>query len=215
MNVATLLCLLLFFLHTVTARMRSSLPLPVSTLLDETLLDESCSCRLLILRPWTSTFSNLERTQPCLHITLCGRGTRSIARSATVMLGQVLEQHGPCHCVVEMGQSNGATMASLPIVASFMMKHRKQLTRISVLHARGLALNAVRIVSRLSHRMPIAHYKSLRHFEMAYPARDLQHRVSMLTARRSVQQTRPQASTARWSTWMASLLKLQTISTST
>ena len=159
------------------------LPIATTTLLDTTLHDRSCSCKLLLLRP----ISFSQDAEACLHITLSGRGTRSIARQATRLLSRALQRGGSslgCNCVVEMSESNGASVASLPVVAGFMITHRRQLTHVSVLHARGLALNAVRVVSRLSRNHNIELFRTLEQFE-AKGDSSSRHQLAVQVARRA------------------------------
>ena len=153
---------------------------PTITVLDTTLQDRSCKCRLLLLRP----ISISRKDDACLHITLCGKGTRNIAKRATQILARTLDREGSCSCIVEMGESKGTSVASLPVVAGFMANHRKHLSHISVLSARGLALQAVRVVSRLSKHGNIKHYRSLKRFESASDGSSW-HRLATFTARRA------------------------------
>eukprot|EP00966_Prymnesium_polylepis_P108216 2505250-Prymnesium_polylepis.1 len=60
-------------------------------------------------------------------------------------------------CVVRMSESRGASPLALPAVAHFMLTHRKQLGRVSVLEARGVALNALRTVMPVSYTHLRAH----------------------------------------------------------
>jgi hypothetical protein len=48
-----------------------------------------------------------------------------------------------------MSESHGASILALPVVVRFLLAHRQRMTRVSVLEAHGLALNAVRTVIRL------------------------------------------------------------------
>jgi hypothetical protein len=175
--------------HLVSATsMPSSMFLPTTTVLDTTPHDNSCSCKMVILRPLSFSAHTKE---VCLHITLCGHGTRSLARQATNLLGKSLdrERASMCHCVVEMSESRGASVSSLPIVARFMVARRRQLKHVSVLHARGLSLQAVRIVSRLSGKKSIQFYRSLAHLEAADDG-STRHRLFVQAAQKATAKAR-------------------------
>ena len=160
---------------------RACLPLPTATLLDVHIEDRKGSCHLLLLRPLSLTARDVEA---CLHITLEGRGTRSIAVKATSAMGRALDSAGPCDVVVDMAKSRGAAVTSFPVIASFMMARHKQLKAIAILQARGLALSAVRIISRLSQR-DLQHYRSLNTFAMASGWPSARHRLAVQAARRA------------------------------
>jgi hypothetical protein len=93
-------------------------------------------------------------------------------------------------CVVSMSASEGAALLSLPIIAQFILAHRKQLHHIVVLEARGMAYSAVQVVKQLSSHERIRMYRSLGDFashaalsgDSDFRARD---RMALAVARRA------------------------------
>lgn len=133
------------------------------TLIDTTVRDVVGSCHVSLVRP-TSSRSLF------LHLTLCGCGTRAVTRRTIHLLSRAIDASADADritCVVEMSASQGASLLALPAVARFMLRYRRRLGRVSVLEARGLALNAVRTVGHLQRSPEIRIYHSWDAFKLA------------------------------------------------
>lgn len=114
------------------------------SLLDTTIRDGAGSCSIALVKPALSDVVYL-------HLHLSGCGTRSVTRRTAKLLDRAIGKHAcsSITCVVTMTESNGASILALPVVVRFLLAHRQRMTRVSVLEAQGLALNAVRTVIRL------------------------------------------------------------------
>ena len=141
--------------------------LTANTLVDTVISDRAGSCHISLVRPALSECMYL-------HLTLNGCGTNYVTRKAVSVLSDVIAAHSSSDeiaCVVRMSDSQGASLLALPAVAQFLLAHRKRMSRVSVLEARGLALNAVRTVMRINnHRPHINLYHSWSEFECACEA---------------------------------------------
>ena len=137
--------------------------LTANTLVDTVISDRVGSCHISLVRPAMSECMYL-------HLTLNGCGTRYVTRKAVDTLSDAILAHSTVDitCVVRMSESHGASLLALPAVTQFLLAHRKRMIRVSVLEARGLALNAVRTVMRINnHRPHINLYHSWAEFECA------------------------------------------------
>ena len=200
-----LLCPLLLLLA--SSRCAGGGPLlPGATLLDTRISGPTGSCHILYVRPALSK-------EACLHISLCGRGTRTIARRATCELARAFERAERVHrcrcgaCVVSMSASEGAALLSLPIIAQFILAHRRHLHHVVVLEAKGMAYSAVQVVKQLSSHDAIRMFRSIGDFashaavdgDSDFRARD---RMALQLARRACAAS-TDAAAPRWRLWSA------------
>ena len=142
-----------------------------------------------------------------MHVRLRGRGSRSVARQSLGRLSRALAQ-GSCKdvmCVVHMGDSTGASLLSLPVVANFLLANSGRIARVAVVEAHGLALVAARTVIRLSGSQDIQLYESWSDFERRCAAsRDPRDREALLVEQGEMQseartgRRRPQEHMPRW-----------------
>ena len=182
--------------------------LAANTLVDTTISDRVGSCRISLVRP-------ALRKGMYLHLTLNGCGTRYVTRQSVSILADIMDAHKSegVTCVVRMSESRGASLLALPVVAQFLLTHRKQLHRVSVLEARGLALNAVRTVMRLNNRCPhINVYHSWSEFESACKAsKDERDQFALGLEVRQYSRRRTRWSRAgNWLDWASKRLKQAT-----
>ena len=134
---------------------------PMTTLVDTTIADRAGACHIVYVR---MAFSR----STCLHVDLRGRGTHSVQRRACAAMARAFER-ADCQCstcVITMGHSKGAAPTALPMVAKFVLAHRRHLSHVIILEPRGLGLKAVQVVKMLSaHDMRI--HRTWEAFELA------------------------------------------------
>ena len=135
----------------------------------KTIEGRSGRCYLLLTRQSSQSSASV------LYVDLIGRGTRPLAATALKAIREGLIENGSEQvlCVVMMSRSRGATIMSLPPIASFIVAHGHELKPIIVLEARGAALAAVRMIKRLTGlNQRIRCYHSAAEFEAACATRD-------------------------------------------
>jgi hypothetical protein len=148
---------------TTTLRSGSGSLWPMATLMDSTIADRGGSAHIVYVR---SAFSR----STCLHVDLRGRGSHGVQRRACAAMAQALERAADCECttcVITMRHSKGAAPTALPLVAKFVVAHRRHLSHVIVLEPRGVALKAVQIVKLLSAHDHIRIHRTWEAFELA------------------------------------------------
>lgn len=160
--------------------LRGGLLQPMTTLMDSTISDRSGSCHIVYER---LAFSR----STCLHVDLRGRGTHGVQRRACAEMARAFERAG-CQCstcVITMGHSKGAAPTALPLVAKFVLAHRRHLSHVIILEPRGVGLKAVQIVKLLSHHDQMRIYRTWEAFELAAErGGDVRDQLGLQVARR-------------------------------
>ena len=136
---------------------------PMTTLMDETIADRSGTAHVVYVR---LAFSK----STCLHVDLRGRGSHHVQSRACAAMARAFESAPDCECsscVITMGHSKGAAPTALPLVAKFVLAHRRHLSHVVVLEPRGVALKAVQIVKLLSAHDSMRIHRTFEAFEHA------------------------------------------------
>ena len=136
---------------------------PMTTLMDSTIVDRTGSAHIVYLR---SAFSR----SACLHVDLRGYGSRGVQQRACAAMARAFECAANCECttcVITMGHSKGAAPTALPMVAKFVLAHRRHLSHVIILEPGGVALKAVQIVKHLAAHDNMRIHRTWEAFELA------------------------------------------------
>ena len=181
----------------------SSLRPPI-TLMERTIADRKGSAHIVYIR---LAFSK----STCLYVDLRGRGSLSVQRRACKAMSKAFERAADCECsacVITMGHSKGAAPTALPMVAKFVLDHRKHLSHVIILEPRGVALKAVQIVKLLSAHDSMKIHRTWEAFELAADrGGDARDQLGLAVARRQrARAAAREAGTTDWSSGLRSLV---------